>query len=141
MIIKTVKYTDYDGNERNEDLYFNLNKAEVTEMELSVNGRFSTMLEKLVKEKNSSEMIKVLKEIILKSYGEKSIDGKRLVKSEEISKAFSETEAYVEVFMEIVSSPEAAIAFVQGILPSEIREKILEQQNQIKQEETVNAEN
>lgn len=141
MIIKTVKYTDYDGNERNEDLYFNLNKAEVTEMELSVNGRFSTMLEKLVKEKNSAEMIKVLKEIILKSYGEKSIDGKRLVKSEEISKAFSETEAYVEVFMEIVSSPEAAIAFVQGILPSEIREKILEQQNQIKQEETVNAEN
>lgn len=128
MIKKTIKYTDYDGNQREEEFRFNLSKAELTEMQLSATGGLSNLLTRLVQEKNAPEIIKILKEIILKSYGEKSDDGKYFRKSEEISKAFSETEAYSEIFMSIASDPDAAIEFVQGILPAEIKEEL--QKNQ-----------
>lgn len=36
MLEKVITYTDYDGNERKEKFYFNLTKAELTEMELSM---------------------------------------------------------------------------------------------------------
>ena len=138
MIKKTIKYIDYDGNEREEEFRFNLSKAELTEMEFSLNGGLSTMLKRLVQEKNSSEMIKILKEIILKSYGERSDDGKYFRKSEELSKAFSETEAFTDIFMSIVSSPEAALEFVQGILPQDVREQI---NSQKREELETNAQN
>lgn len=128
MIKKTIKYIDYDGNQREEEFRFNLSKAELTEMQLSATGGLSNLLTRLVQEKNAPEIIKILKEIILKSYGEKSDDGKYFRKSEEISKAFSETEAYSEIFMSIASDPDAAIEFVQGILPAEIKEEL--QKNQ-----------
>ena len=128
MIKKTIKYVDYDGNQREEEFRFNLSKAELTEMQLSATGGLSNLLTRLVQEKNAPEIIKILKEIILKSYGEKSDDGKYFRKSEEISKAFSETEAYSEIFMSIASDPDAAIEFVQGILPAEIKEEL--QKNQ-----------
>lgn len=124
MIKKTIKYIDYDGNQREEEFRFNLSKAELTEMQLSATGGLSNLLTRLVQEKNAPEIIKILKEIILKSYGEKSDDGKYFRKSEEISKAFSETEAYSEIFMSIASDPDAAIEFVQGILPAEIKEEL-----------------
>lgn len=124
MLKKTIKYVDYNENEREEDFYFNLSKAELTEMEMSLNGGLSVMLKRLVQEKNGAELIRILKEIILKAYGEKSDDGKHFRKGEDLSKSFSETEAYNSLFMEIVSSPESAMEFVKGLLPSDVREEI-----------------
>ena len=88
MLKKTVTYVDYNGVERTEDFYFNLSKAEITEMELSVEGGLSKMLEDVVNSKDNKQILAVFKEIILKAYGEKSADGRRFMKSEEISKAF-----------------------------------------------------
>ena len=138
MLKKTIKYVDYDNNEREEYFYFNLNKAELTEMESSINGGLSTMLKKMVQERDVSELVKILKEIIMKSYGEKSNDGKHFRKSEELSKAFTETEAYVEIFMEIASSPESAINFINGILPADVREQISKNQEATKVENVEN---
>lgn len=117
MLKKTITYTDYNGVERTEDFYFNLSKAEVTEMELSVNGGLTQMLNNIVAAKDGAQIIKTFKEIVLKSYGEKSPDGKRFIKSEEISKAFSQTEAYSEIFMELALNEDAAANFVKGIMP------------------------
>lgn len=118
MLRKTITYTDYDGNERTEDFYFNLTKAEVTEMELSTQGGLSKMLEKIIAEKDSKRIMETFKELILKSYGEKSANGKHFVKNEELLDAFKQTEAYSELFMELASNAEAAIAFVNGIIPT-----------------------
>jgi hypothetical protein len=117
MLKKTIKYVDYDGVEREEDFLFNLSKAEVTEMELGVVGGMSQMLQKIVAEKDGKRIIEHFKAIILKSYGEKSPDGKRFVKSKELSDAFVQTEAYSELFMELATNADAAAAFVKGILP------------------------
>lgn len=121
MLKKTVTYTDYNGVERTEDFYFNLTKAEITEMELSTAGGFAEMLQKVVAAQDAPSIIKVFKDLVLKAYGEKSPDGKRFVKSEEISTAFSQTEAYSQIFMELATDSKAAAAFVNGIVPADMQ--------------------
>lgn len=117
MLKKTITYTDYNGLERTEDFYFNLSKAEITEMELSIDGGLTNMLNEIVAAKDGAKIIKTFKELVLKAYGEKSPDGRRFIKSKEISDAFSQTEAYSEIFMELAVNDEAAANFVKGIMP------------------------
>lgn len=117
MLKKTVTYVDYNGNERTEDFYFNLSKAEVTEMELSVNGGLTKMLEDIVASNDNQQIIKTFKDIVLKAYGEKSPDGRRFIKSPEITEAFTQTEAFSEIFMELALNEKAAADFVNGIIP------------------------
>ncbi|RHF62373.1 hypothetical protein [[Ruminococcus] lactaris] len=118
MLKKTINYTDYNGMERKEDFYFNLNKAEVAEMELSTEGGLAEMIQKIVSSKDTPSIVKIFKDLILKAYGEKTPDGKRFVKSKELSDAFAQTEAYSELFMELATDAEAAAAFVNGIMPT-----------------------
>ena len=120
MLKKTVTYTDYNGVERTEDFYFNLSKAEVTEMELSVDGGLAQMLENIVNSKDNKEIVRMFKELVLKAYGEKSADGRRFIKNKELSDAFSQTEAYSEIFMELALNEKAAADFVNGILPKSL---------------------
>jgi len=117
MLKKTVTYTDYDGNERTEEFFFNLNKAEVTEMELSTEGGMEKMLKKIIESRDGKRIIEVMKDIVLRAYGEKSPDGRRFIKTPEMREAFSQTEAYVNVFMELATDAKAASDFVRGILP------------------------
>lgn len=120
MLKKTIAYTDYDGNERVEDFYFNLNKAELAEMELSANGGLQKLLKKIIAEQDNSKIVGYFKELILKSYGEKSLDGKRFIKNQELREGFEQTEAYSELFMELASDADKAAAFVEGIIPKDL---------------------
>lgn len=124
MLKKTIHYVDYNGSEREEDHYFNLSKAEIMEMELSTAGGLSGMIQDIIKTQDGPAIMKIFKDIILKSYGKKSPDGKRFEKSEEISKAFEQTEAYSVLFMELVTDADAAAAFVNGIIPSDVAKEI-----------------
>ncbi len=117
MLKKTITYTDYNGVRRTEDFYFNLNKAELTEMELLCEGGLSVMIEKIIAAKDPKKIIETFKELILKAYGEKSSDGKRFIKNDEVRSSFAQTEAYNELFMELATDTDAASAFVNGILP------------------------
>ena len=120
MLKKTITYTDYNGNERTEDFYFNLSKAEIMEMEMSTAGGLTEMIQKIVAAQDAPAIMKVFKELILKAYGEKSPDGKRFIKSDEISTAFSQTEAYSQLFMELATDADAAAKFVNGIIPVDL---------------------
>lgn len=122
MLKKTITYTDYNGNERTEDFYFNLTQAEVAEMEMSKSGGLSEMINRIVSTQDHPQIIKVFKELILKAYGEKSLDGRRFVKSKELSDEFSQTEAYSQLFMELATDADAASKFVNAIVP-EIKNK------------------
>ncbi len=120
MLKKTITYTDYNGVERKEDFYFNLTKAELMEMQLSTTGGLSEMMEKVIDAKDLPTIIKMFKELILKAYGEKSDDGRKFVKSEAISVAFSQTEAYSQLFMDLATDADAAAKFVNGIVPADM---------------------
>ena len=120
MLKKTITYVDYNGNQRTEDFYFNLSKAEIMEMELGTTGGFVEMINRIVEAQDAPSLIKIFKDLILKAYGEKSLDGKRFVKSEEIREAFSQTEAYSNLFTELATDATAAADFVNGIIPKNL---------------------
>ena len=124
MIKKTIPYTDYNGNERTEDHYFNLSKAEVMEMEMSTSGGLAEMIQRVVAAQDQPAIIKIFKDLILKSYGVKSPDGKRFIKSAELSTEFSQTEAYSQLFMELATDADAASKFVNGIVPADMAKQI-----------------
>lgn len=119
MLKKTMTYTDYNGNERTEDFYFNLTNAEVMELEMSTSGGLTEMISRIVAAQDAPAIIKIFKDLILKAYGEKSLDGKRFIKSPELSDAFSQTEAYSQLFMELATDADAAANFVNGIVPKQ----------------------
>lgn len=126
MLKKTITYTDYNDVERTEDHYFNLSKAELIMMESSVAGGMKQQLEKIVQTQDSVEIMRVFQNLIHKAYGEKSPDGRRFVKSDELSTAFEQTEAYSELIMEIMSNPDKASAFINGIIPAGLIDRIPE---------------
>ena len=124
MLKKSIKYTDYNGVERTEDFYFNLSKAELMEMEMSTAGGLAETITKIVAAQDQPAIIKLFKELILKAYGEKSADGKRFVKSDEIAAAFSQTEAYSELFMELSTDSDKAAEFVNKIVPADLAKEV-----------------
>lgn len=123
MLKKLIKYTDYNGKERSENFYFYLSKAELMEMELGTVGGMQNLIQLIIDKQDIPEIIKAFKMIILKAYGEKSADGVRFIKSEELSNAFTQTEAYSVLFMELISNADAAAAFINGIVPKDLARK------------------
>ena len=122
MLKKTITYKDYNDAERTEDFYFNLSEAEVIEMELSTAGGLAEMIQCIVKAQDGPAIIKIFKDLILKAYGEKSIDGKSFVKVDEKGNPlwvkFSQTAAYSKLFMELATDADAGAKFVNGIMPA-----------------------
>lgn len=127
MLKKAIKYTDYNGVEREDTYYFNLSKAEIMEMELSTVGGFAEMIEKVVAAQDTPTIVAIFKDLILKAYGEKAPDGKGFMKLDEdgrpLSRKFSQTEAYSTLFMELATDAEAAAAFINGIVPADVAQE------------------
>lgn len=117
MLKKTITYTDYNGEERTEDFYFNLTKAELVEMEVEAEGGMNEQLTKAIKSEDSFAILNFFKDTIKRAYGEKSEDGRRFVKDPKKTEEFLQTEAYSEMFIELASDENAAAAFVEGIIP------------------------
>lgn len=124
MLKKTIKYIDLNGIERNEDFYFNLSKPEVVKMQSSVKGGYDVQLKSIAADLNGAYIMEFFEDLIRKSYGEKSEDGRRFIKSNELSEAFMQTPAYEVLFEELVTDSNAASAFVNAIMPSDIAGKV-----------------
>lgn len=120
MLKKTISYTDYNGVERKEDFYFNLNKAELMEMELGTVGGYTEMIQKIIDAQDTPSLIKIFKELVLKAYGVKTADGRGFHKSEKLRDEFVHTEAYSDLFMELATDADAAAKFVNGIIPADL---------------------
>ena len=117
MYVKKIKFTDYDGNEREEKFYFHLNKAELMKMQFSVKGGFEAHLKRLLETQNEPEIVKIFEDFIDKTYGVKSLDGKNFIKNEQVLNEFKQSEAYSEFFMELMGSPKVQLDFIKGIMP------------------------
>lgn len=124
MLKKTIEYIDLNDEKRKEDFYFNFTKSELTELELSEDGGLSNMIKRLVSANNTKEIVTLFKRIILKSYGEKSDDGRYFKKSEELSNNFYNSPAYDALFLELVSDPEKASSFIKGLLPKDMQQQV-----------------
>lgn len=117
MLKKTIVYEDFNGQPVSEDFYFNLSKAELVELQLSIEGGFAEMLQEIVKSNDGALIMKHFKQIILSSYGVKSDDGKRFIKSPELSRDFEQSAAYDALFMDLATNANSAGQFINGIVP------------------------
>lgn len=126
MLTKKIKYTDYNGTEREETFCFNLTKAELMEMEMSTSGGLAEMIQNIVQTQDAPAIIKVFKDLVLKAYGEKSPDGKRFMKVNDagvpLSIGFSQTEAYSQLFMELATDADKAAEFINAIVPKDMQQ-------------------
>lgn len=120
MYKKTVTYTDYNDNERTEDFYFSFTKAELLDKQMSVAGGYATVIDNIAKTKDLPAMIKIFKELVMEAYGVKSDDGRRFVKSEELTREFMETPAFSEIYMGLVTDDKAAAEFINKVFPSSL---------------------
>ena len=128
MLKKTITYTDYNGVERTEDFYFNLTKAEIMEMQLSTTGGLDEMIQRIIATQDVPAIAKIFKDLVLRAYGQKSPDGRRFIKSKELTEEFSQTEAYSELYMSLATDADKASAFINGIVPKDIADKAAEMQ-------------
>ena len=131
MLKKTIKYTDYNGVERTEDFYFNLNKAEIMEMQLTTVAGLDAYLKKIISAQDMPTLMRIFKDLVLKSYGVKSDDGRRFIKNEKLREEFEQTEAYSILYMELSTDADAAAAFVNGIIPADVAKQLPKDPNEI----------
>lgn len=116
MVKKTITYIDYNGVERTEDHYFNMNQAEILQLEMSVDGGWLEMVKKISATQDAPAIMKVFREVVNMSYGEKSADGRRFIKSPELTEAFVQTEAYSNLFVELITKPETFADFMNQVV-------------------------
>jgi hypothetical protein len=123
MFKKTITYTDFFGDKRTEDFYFNMNKAEVVEWQYSINGGINRLFEKIVNDGDQTLLVNTIKDLIRRSYGERSIDGKRFEKKRNgqyLFDDFEQTMAYEALFMELIQDEKAAADFINGLMPPDL---------------------
>lgn len=124
MYKKTITCTNFNGVETTEDYYFNLTESEILEMQLGTAGGLDQQLSRIVAGLELPELVKFFKDFVLKSYGVKSPDGKRFIKNDEIREAFSQTNAYNKLFMELAFDDKAAANFINGVIPKDVSDKM-----------------
>jgi hypothetical protein len=120
VLKKTITYKDFNGEEVSEDFFFHLSKAELVELEMSHKGGLSAALERIVAAEDNKSIIAEFKNIILAAYGKRSEDGKRFIKTQELRDEFISTEAYSTLFMELVTDTDAAVVFINGVIPQDM---------------------
>lgn len=121
MLKKTISYVDYNGVNCTEDLYFNLTQTELMKMESEIPGGLHSYMENVVNTSDPQKMFKLYEMIINRAYGEKSPDGKRFMKSDEISENFMHSAVYDSFYMELLTKDGELEKFIKGILPANLQ--------------------
>lgn len=116
MLTKNITYTDFDGNKRTQTCYFHLTRAEILEFNMNKPGGVIAYITRMMNANRNDLVFATFKELILAAYGERTGDG-RFVKNAQMREAFACSEAYSELFMEIVQNEENMAAFVNGLVP------------------------
>lgn len=124
MIKETIEYTDYNGTDRKEDYYFNLTEAELMEMEMSTNGGMTGLINNIIAAQDAPAIIAIFKDLLLKSYGQKSLDGKRFIKNQALRDEFEQSPAYSQLFMKLATNSDDAAKFINGIMPAKLADQV-----------------
>lgn len=120
MYRMTTKYLDYEGNNQEDVLYFNLNKAEVGKLQMRMDGKFIDYLQNLIEKRRIEDLYDFFYNLLLDSYGEKDPSGKKFIKSKQIRDDFENSIAFAEALMEIIGDVDKMSAFTKGILPADM---------------------
>lgn len=124
MIKQDITYTNFEGEQETETLYFHLNKVELMEMQVSEKRGLAQYITDIQKAENNKEIFRLFKDIVLRAYGERSEDGKKFIKNERLREEFEGCLAYEELMVKIVTETDFAVKFVNGIMPAGMADQI-----------------
>lgn len=124
MLKRNITYEDFNGERVTETFYFNFTKTEIVELELGYEGGMEAALQRIIKAENLKALVEEFKKIVLMAYGERSEDGKRFIKNDDIREAFSQTAAYDALFMELATDEDAAATFIKGVVPADLTREL-----------------
>lgn len=131
MFIKEVTYEDFNGNQQTRKYMFNLSKAELLEMQLSIGGGLTEYAKRITEAQDTPALAELFKKLLLMSYGEKSDDGQSFIKKRngvKLADEFEQTAAYAELYTELATNEQSAIEFINGIIPASVRDEAAQQQ-------------
>jgi len=128
MLIRPITYENFDGETVTENFHFNLSKSEIIELQVSYKEGLEAALARIVRTEDKKQLVEEFKRIILLSYGERSEDGKRFIKNDELREAFSQTAAYDSLFIELATDDTAAAEFIKGIIPKDFAKEVEKQE-------------
>lgn len=120
MLRKSIKYTDFNGNEREEDFYFDLSEVELTRLNYTTEGGMEALLQRIIATQDMPRLWEYFEKVVQMAYGVKSLDGKYFEKDEKELKKFMSCPAYSNLIMELISSADAASAFINAIIPKNL---------------------
>lgn len=124
MLKRDIKYTDFNGDEQTDTFYFNLTRAEIVELEYVEKGGLDEFIRTIVKTEDHKALIKLFKQIVLMAYGQKSDDGKRFIKNDQLREDFEQSAAFDELFIQLATNETTMSTFIQGILPKDMQDEI-----------------
>lgn len=130
MLKKEITYDDFNGDTATETLYFNLTKSEMLELDADHIDGLEATIKRITQTNDRQGLIREFKRIIMMSYGQKSPDGKRFVKTDELRQEFQQTAAYDALFMELATNDKSAAAFMKGILPKDMAAEVSRIENE-----------
>ena len=129
MLKRPITYTDFDGNEITEDFYFNLSASDIVNLDAKYEGGLEGAIKRIAAAEDKTAMIMEMEKVILASYGERSEDGKRFRKSDELSSDFRYHAAYDVLFFEIISDENKMVEFITQVIPKALLEKLPKETN------------
>lgn len=139
MFKKNISYVDYDGNKRNDEFYFNLNKAELMTLEFSYKGGIAGALQQSLRDHDMKTVMDIVTTMIKMSYGAKSADGRKFVKSPSVLEDFEFSEAYPTLLMDLVTNEGELDKFMTGIMPADLQADVRAQIAKQREAEEKNA--
>ena len=141
MLSKTITYTDFNGRTRTETFEFHLYQHErvkwasdkdgllrykkdlsdadlegIQKAAITDEAEAERMLNVLLNDGTIFTIVNVIEDLVRRSYGQRSEDGRRFVKSEEMTEEFMQTEAYSVLFEELTTNPDAGSAFMNALM-------------------------
>lgn len=124
MLKKTITFEDLDGNQVTEDFYFNINKTELIQMQLSVEGGMEARLSQIVASQDGKRIMEIVDDILRQAYGVRSDDNRRFLKSDELFEDFKQTDAYNVLFLELCTDAGASAAFMNALMPKDLAAEV-----------------
>jgi hypothetical protein len=127
MFERKFTYEGFDGKTYEDTWGFYLSKADILEIQLGTFVGLDQLMKRLIETQNGKEIMAVVKEIILKSVGHTSPDGRKFLRNEDLRDEFYQTDAYSQLFTELVTDPEKVLEFIFGAVPKDIGDKMREE--------------
>jgi hypothetical protein len=115
MFKHNIDYVDFNGTERNEDFYFHLSSVEVTRLEAEIGRDLNTHIKELTANQDMKTLLDFLERILLGAYGRKTSDGKSFIKNKDLRTEFEYSNAYAEIFEQMLTNPDLAKKFGEAV--------------------------